>query len=78
MPGRTVSVAPFPADDRLQVLAGILDSRFHGISGNHPEKDILWTGSAFEVNIGHTQAVRSMNRSPLPSSFIRSSRRSVA
>jgi hypothetical protein len=53
MPVRTVSVAQISADDRHQALIGILNSGFHGIRGNEPDKNILWTGSAFEVNIGH-------------------------
>jgi len=41
MPGQTASVAQFPADDRLQSLAGNLDSGIHGFSGDEPQKNLV-------------------------------------
>jgi hypothetical protein len=42
MPGQTASVAQFPVDDRLQSLAGNLDSGFHGFSGDEPQKNAFY------------------------------------
>jgi hypothetical protein len=63
MPSQTASVAQISADDRHQALIGILNSGFHGISGDEPGNKHSLDGVCLEVDIGCASRVTYV---PLP------------
>jgi Family of unknown function (DUF5996) len=52
MPGQTASIAQFSADDRLRRSQASLTADFTISAEMSQKKNILWTGPAFEVDIG--------------------------
>ena len=60
---QTAVVAQVPADDRLQSLAGNLDSGIHGFSGEAPiEFGGYWTGKLRELRPAPACRVRLSHR----------------